>query len=407
MDSDAGGITPQRLLEALSEMKLSRRRSRKGGKENLYGTSQKNFSLTPRTRPVTPLISRAQANLMTSSTEACRRLSEKAVSPNLANLRMTPGPSLQERQKQLQEKHQQAKESLDRLAVGGGVSLWPEMDRMRLTVQEGAVLGLGCLTVSFSVFLIFKCLHGSLLLSVHRYTAAVSGFSAAHPVSHGSQSALNHSLLAWHSHLLHLQDRIKKQFETQLLQTHGTYQLYLLLYIGAIGTLLYYLADNVIQKSRLTPRRIKMWVLLLVATATWTLLMLQLLVWYQRLESIIEETVHKFQDELAHLATLDLDLRMYHNIATYWRGRCLPPLSRGTLTIFGVLPVRDVFFYLQYYSVPVLTALCTPVLKLLLALKEMYMDLPSHREVTPPELRKGHTTGETMYPEMMGGNKSE
>ncbi|KAJ8380862.1 hypothetical protein SKAU_G00016400 [Synaphobranchus kaupii] len=231
-------------------------------------------------------------------------------------------PSLQERQKRLQEKHQRAKESLDRLAVGGGVSLWPEMDRMRLTAQEGVTLGLGCVTVSFS---------GSLLLSVHQYTLAVSGFSAAHPVYGDSQSALNHTLLTWHSHFLHLQDSIKKQFETQLLQTHGTYQLYLLLYIGAIGTLLYYLADNVIQKSCLTPRRIKMWVLLLVATATWTLLMLRLLVWYQRLESAIEEAVRRFQDELAHLATVDLDLRLYHNIATYWRGKCLPPLSRGDL----------------------------------------------------------------------------
>ncbi|XP_035235690.1 uncharacterized protein LOC118206757 [Anguilla anguilla] len=380
MSSNAGDLcnaTAQRKPEALRELKQRRRRSREGAKENLYGTPQRTLSLTPRMRPVTPLISRTQANLMTSSSESSQRLSEKAVSPNLANLRMTPGPSLQERQRQLQEKHQRAKESLDSLAVGGGVSMWPEMDRMRLTGQEGVTLGLGCVTVSFGVFLIFKYLHGSLLLSVHRYTVAVNGFTAAHPVHHGPQSALNHTLLVWHTHFLHLQDSIKKQFETQLLQTHGTYQLYLLLYIGAIGTLLYYLADNVIQKSRLTPRRIKMWVLLLVATATWTLLMLRLLVWYQRLENAVEEAVRGFQDELAHLATLDLDLRMYHNIATYWQARCLPPLSRGTLTIFGVLPVRDLFFYLQYYSVPVLTALCTPVLQLLLALKEIYVDPPT------------------------------
>ncbi|KAJ8285401.1 hypothetical protein GJAV_G00026390 [Gymnothorax javanicus] len=392
MASDAGDVckntTPIRTPGVLKEIKLRQWQSREGEKENLCRTPQRNLSLTPRLRHVTPLISKTHENLLTSSTEASRRLSEKPVSPNLASLRMTPGPSLQERQRQLQEKHQRAKESLDQLAVGGGVSLWPEMDRMRLTPQEGVALCLGCVGVSFSVYLIFRYLHGTLLLNVHQYTAVVNGFTAAHPVHHGSQSALNHSLLTWHNHFLQLLDSIKKQFETQLLQTRGSYQLYLLLYVTAISTLLYYLADNVIRKSHLTPRRIKMWVLLLVATATWTLLMLRLLVWYQRLESAIEETVRRFQDELAHLATLDLELRMYHNIATYWQGRCLPPMSRGTLSIFGVLLVRDVFFYLQYYSVPVLTALCTPVLKLLLALKEIYIDRLSWGNTAHPELKK-------------------
>ncbi|KAJ8413969.1 hypothetical protein AAFF_G00065670 [Aldrovandia affinis] len=365
--------TPQMIPVVLREVRQRRCLRREAAKENLYGTPQKGHNLTPRLHPVTPLISRTQANLISSS-ESSRRELDKAVSPNLANLRMTPGPSLQERQRQLQEKHQRAKECLDQLAIGGGVSLWPEMDRMRLTAQEGATLGMGCVTVACSIFLVFRYLHGSLLLSMHRYTVEVSGFSTAHPVHRNSQSALNHTLLTWHTHFLQLQDGIKKQFETQLLQAHATYLLYLLLYISAIGTLLYYLADNVIQKSSLTPRRIKIWVLLLVATATWTLLMLRLLVWYQRLENVIEEAVRRFQDELAHLATVDLNLKMYHNIATYWRTRCLPPLSRGTLSVFGVVPVRDVFFYLQYYSVPVLTALCTPILKLLLALKEMYID---------------------------------
>ncbi|KAL4630156.1 hypothetical protein GN956_G16865 [Arapaima gigas] len=337
-------------------------------KENV-GTPVQELQRSPRPQCITPLISDLMSNLQASNI----RLSGKTVSPSLAMLRMTPGPTLQERQKLLQEKHQKAKQSVDTLAVGGGVSLWPEMDSMRLSAKEGVILSVSCMAVTLSACLLFKCLHGSLLHSIQQYTATVDQFSAAHPVTHFSQSALNGSLLAWHTHFLQLLDEIKKQFETELLQAHTAYLLYLLLYISAVSTLLYYLADNMIKKSKLTPRRIKVWVLLLVATASWTFLMMRLLVSYRRLEQGVEETVRKLLDKLAHLATVNLDLNMYHNVAAYWKERCLPPLSRGTLSVFGMVPVREVFYYLHYYSVPVLTALCTPILQLLLALKEMYM----------------------------------
>ncbi|XP_064422959.1 uncharacterized protein LOC135360222 [Latimeria chalumnae] len=127
-----------------------------------------------------------------------------------------------------------------------------------------------------------------------------------------------------------------------------------------------------IRKSRLTPKRIKNWVLLLVATATWTFLMLSLLVSAQSLEHTIEGAVYMLVEELGELAAMNLDLGVYNNIVNYWRFRCLPPTSQGVLSIFGIIRVRDISFYLQYYSLPVITALCTPVLKLLLAVKEIY-----------------------------------
>ena len=43
----------------------------------------------------------------------------------------------------------------------------------------------------------------------------------------------------------------------------------------------------------------------------------------------------------------------------------------------GIVAVRDVAHYLQYYSLPVLTALLTPVIKLILALKDIYW-IPTH-----------------------------
>ncbi|XP_066567541.1 uncharacterized protein LOC136755075 [Amia ocellicauda] len=344
---------------------------REGSKENIE-TPGKETGCAPRPHCVTPLISRTQASLV-SNVESSRRLADKSVSPNLAMLRMTPGPSLQEKQQVLQQKHQKAKASLDKLAVGGGVSLWPEMDNMRLTKAEGCVLFISCVLMSFAVFIVFRYLHGPLLMSLHHYTEKVTDFSEKHPVQSSSQSVLNGTVLAWHTDFWKLLDDVQRRCETHLLQAHATYLLYLFLYAVAIGTLLYYLADNVIQKSRLTPRRVKTWVLLLVATASWTILMLQLLLSSQHLEHAIEASVHRLLEELGHLATVDLDLKTYHNVAAYWTVRCLPPTAKGTLTVFGLVPVRDVFFYLQYYSVPVLTALCTPVLKLLLALKEIYV----------------------------------
>ncbi len=74
----------------------------------------------------------------------------------------------------------------------------------------------------------------------------------------------------------------------------------------------------------------------------------------------------------------DLDLRAYDHVLLYWRTRMLPPTTRGTLSIMGVVAVRDVTYYLQYYSLPVLTALLTPVVQLVLALKDVYW-IKTHR----------------------------
>ena len=55
-----------------------------------------------------------------------------------------------------------------------------------------------------------------------------------------------------------------------------------------------------------------------------------------------------------------------------WRVRCLPPSTRGVLSILGLVGVKDVAYYLQYYSLPVLTALLTPVVQLVIALRDIY-----------------------------------
>ena len=67
-----------------------------------------------------------------------------------------------------------------------------------------------------------------------------------------------------------------------------------------------------------------------------------------------------------------LDLTRYHNILLYWRTRCLPPTSQGVLSVMGLFQVQDVAYYLQYYSLPILTAICTPIVKLAMSLKTVY-----------------------------------
>ena len=66
------------------------------------------------------------------------------------------------------------------------------------------------------------------------------------------------------------------------------------------------------------------------------------------------------------------DLDFFSHVLRYWHTRCLPPTTRGTLTVMGLIPIQDVMNYLQYYSLPIGTALLTPVIKLVVSLKEIY-----------------------------------
>ena len=84
---------------------------------------------------------------------------------------------------------------------------------------------------------------------------------------------------------------------------------------------------------------------------------------------ILTTYLHLLQADLVYV---DLDLRTYHSILLYWRTKLLPSTTRGSLCIMGVVAVRDVAYYLQYYSLPVITALLTPVVQLVLALKDIY-----------------------------------
>ncbi|GCB74205.1 hypothetical protein scyTo_0003293 [Scyliorhinus torazame] len=295
----------------------------------------------------------------------------KATHPEARKARLAVH-GLQQKQRLLQEKHLKAKSLVDKIPVGGGISLWPEMDDMRLTKREVLVLIISSLLLIFAVVTLFEYLHGPLLLHLNYYSGRVRTFHGYHPITCNSEVALNQSLIRWHKDFRKLLENIQRQFEAPFHCVHVTFILYIMLYIVGITMLLYYLVDNMIQKSRLTPKRIKIWLTLLVVTATWTFLMIKLLVAAHHLERAIEGTVYSLIEELADLAVTGHDLRCYHDIVTYWQFRCLPPTTHGILNIFGLIKVRDISFYFHYYSLPVITALCTPVIKLLLALKTIY-----------------------------------
>ena len=81
---------------------------------------------------------------------------------------------------------------------------------------------------------------------------------------------------------------------------------------------------------------------------------------------------HTHAHTQATLVHSSLDLSKYHNVLLYWRTKCLPPTSTGVLSIMGLLAVQDVSYYLQYYSLPILTAICTPVVKIVVSLRRVY-----------------------------------
>jgi hypothetical protein len=57
-------------------------------------------------------------------------------------------------------KHHDTRHNMDRLSVGGGVSLWPEMEDMRLSPVEILKLGAVCFLMFVLIITLFNKLHG-------------------------------------------------------------------------------------------------------------------------------------------------------------------------------------------------------------------------------------------------------
>ena len=91
--------------------------------------------------------------------------------------------------------------------------------------------------------------------------------------------------------------------------------------------------------------------------------------WEIKMSMYVTNTFFPLQSDLVYT---NLTLTTYSQVLSVWQTRCLPPTGDGTLSVLGLIRVRNVVFCLQYYSLPILTALLTPVVQLVLALKDIY-----------------------------------
>jgi hypothetical protein len=76
------------------------------------------------------------------------------------------GRLLKEKQTILVRKHEETRRKVDSLNVGGGVSMWPEMDSMRMSTEEIYKLSGFCLIMVIIVDAIFIGLHGKIYFSL-------------------------------------------------------------------------------------------------------------------------------------------------------------------------------------------------------------------------------------------------
>ncbi|XP_046545745.1 uncharacterized protein LOC124255845 [Haliotis rubra] len=351
-------------LRSQSQAKLTNhyttlKHSTSNGSVNITDTPE--VPSTPSQNGITHLRQRLQDHLDgRGSVEA-----EDNTSPGLARLRMTPGRILRKKQEELIKKHEEVRQRADQLSVGGGVALWPQMERMKL--HSGETIQLVLTSLGLMLTVVFSCS----LTDLQTYTWNLKTFPTHHVIDiNEGQERFKTSLISWHSKYKTLLTLIHKRFD--MTSSSGVDVMFLCGYLMGLAVLMYYLIDNMFAKSKLSPRRIKNWVCLLTVIGTWTVLLLHWLVLAHQLEFAVEKNVHHLSEILGDLVDTDLDLPVFHTVLLYWRTRCLPPTTHGTLSILSVLPVRDVMYYLQYYSLPVITVLVTPVLRLLVALCQVY-----------------------------------
>ena len=169
------------------------------------------------------------------------------------------GKKVQELREELDRRHQQAKSNVKGGAggAGGGVSLWPAMDDMRLSREEvWRLVGL-CVVLVACTWAIFHMYHGEETVMhchgdkvqtkhggfVHAHTGTqISKFRSyvaeleSFPLSHSlagtsDQALLNHQVLTWHRDFLKLQRAIHQDFDIVWSETTIASNLILALYL--------------------------------------------------------------------------------------------------------------------------------------------------------------------------------
>ena len=87
------------------------------------------------------------------------------------------GRLLKDKQSLLVRKHESARQRVDSMNVGGGVSLWPEMESMRLTDEEVIHLAGVCVALIAFVITLFYFLHGISMLFVGHIAKYIGSYN--------------------------------------------------------------------------------------------------------------------------------------------------------------------------------------------------------------------------------------
>ncbi|KAK0055326.1 hypothetical protein Bpfe_015340 [Biomphalaria pfeifferi] len=255
------------------------------------------------------------------SDQDCPDLSDKT-SPGLTRLRMTPG-FMREKQKNLIDQHREILQKGSHVQAGGGQT--------------------------FSYLKLFSM--------------DVKKFCSLNYINESqNQEIFQSQVIQWHNDFYQLTETIQVHFDLTSMST--SYQVYISTYILGLLVLFYYLMDNMLARNKLTPSRVKKWTCLLVVIGSWTCSMAYGLFLASQLERQMVLCVQQLSSFLGTLVISPLDLDTFQAVLLYWKTRFLDSTSMGILNLFGLIPIRDLLYYLQYYSVPIATVLLSPVLQL-------------------------------------------
>lgn len=162
------------------------------------------------------------------------------------------GGKVQELREELDKLHHEAKSKVkEGMGVGGGVSLWPAMDDMRLSREDVWKLSLLSVVLVICTFAVFNFYHGGCMVcgvgsgcatlcsagthlsQLKSYTTQLQQFPLSHSLlRHTSHPDLfRQELLTWHRDFLNLQNSIHQDFDVVWAETSASSNLILALYI--------------------------------------------------------------------------------------------------------------------------------------------------------------------------------
>ena len=136
---------------------------------------------------------------------------------------------IEAKQRVLTSKHQSARSGP---GVGGGITMWPGMDDMRLSQTETLQLTAAALCLVVGSMCLFMYLHGPLLSQLEQYSVELLSFPAAHPlIVDQTEYIFVQSLQDWHRSFYRLLVRIDSEVNVKWRSVSPLYSTFWVLYM--------------------------------------------------------------------------------------------------------------------------------------------------------------------------------